>query len=370
MAISDSTVMDGVGEADATAGAEPGPAVVPLKEVKYVQNIGRFEKGQSVADATFGPCTLVFGENGWGKSTLADLLRSLTMNNPDIVVGRKTLAGGPDQKAVVRFGDQRAVFDDGAWSGIRPAIAVYDSVFVNENVFSGDVVTNEHLKKQYGMVVGEEGVHRVRRIVELDNENRENNSQSRVVETELDGIVRAVGPEGMTRKAFLALEAVADVDAKIEAKEKEVQRASRAKELKGAGEPRVLPVPTETEEFRKSLHSTIEGIAEAAARAVREHIAKHEEKGRAGAMTYESWLEAGTAFVDEDDCAFCGQSLDNRTLVDSYVEFFSDAYKALAADVKAKRDTFARYDKGDYRSRTEDTVRQNETLYTYWKEAG
>ena len=55
----------------------------------------------------------------------------------------------PDQKAVLRCGDQQAVFDDGAWSGIRPAIAVYDSVFVNENVFSGDVVTNEHLKKQY-----------------------------------------------------------------------------------------------------------------------------------------------------------------------------------------------------------------------------
>ena len=108
--------------------------------------------------------------------------------------------GGSD--GFMDFLDQRAVFEDGAWSGIRPHIAVYDSVFVNENVFSGDVVTNEHLKKQYGMVVGEEGVRRVRRIVELDNENRENNSQSRVVETELDGIVRAVGPDRMTRKEY------------------------------------------------------------------------------------------------------------------------------------------------------------------------
>ena len=207
-------------------------------------------------------------------------------------------------------------------------------------------------------------------IVELDNENRTNNSQSRVVETELDGIVCAVGPEGMTRRAFLALEVVADVKAKIEAKQKEVQRASRAKELKGAGEPRGLPVPTETEEFRKSLHSTIEGVAKAATRAVREHIAKHEEKGRVGAMTHESWLEAGTAFVDEGKCAFCGQSLDNRTLVDSYAEFFSENYKVLAANVKAKRDTLAHYHKGDYRSQAEDIIRQNETLYTYWKEAG
>ena len=199
-------MMGGVGEADTDPGVEAAPAVAPLREVKYVQNIGRFERCQSVANATFGPCTLVFGENGWGKSTLADLLRSLTTNNPDILIGRKTLAGGPGQQAVVRFGDQHAVFKDGAWAGIGPRIAVYDSVFVNENVFSGDGVTNEHLKNQYGMVVGEEGVRRVRRIVELDNENRENNSQSRGVESELDGIVRAVGLGGMTRKEFLASE--------------------------------------------------------------------------------------------------------------------------------------------------------------------
>ena len=370
MAMSDSTVMDGAGEVDAAGGTESGPSVKLLKEVKYVQNIGRFEKGQSVADATFGLCTLVFGENGWGKSTLADLLRSLTTNNPDIVIGRKTLAGGPDQRAVVRFRDQLAVFEDRAWSGVRPNIAVYDSVFVNNNVFSGDVVTNEHLKKQYGMVVGEKGVRWVRRIVELDNENRKNHSQSRIVETEMDGIVRAVGPDGMTRKEFLALDAVADVDAKIEVKEKEVQRASRAKELKDASEARVLPMPTETEEFRISLHSTIEGIAETAARAVREHIAKHEEKSGAGAITHESWLEAGTAFVDEVECAFCGQPVDDRSLVDSYAEFFSDAYKTLAAAVKAKRDMFARYNKGDYRNRAEEIAGQNQTLYAYWKEAG
>ena len=349
---------------------EAAPTAFSLKKVKYVQNIGRFEKGQSVANATFGPCTLVFGENGWGKSTLADLLRSLTTNNPDIIIGRKTLAGGPEQRAVLRFGDQQAVFQRGAWTGIRPPIAVYDSVFINENVFSGDVVTNEHLKNQYGMVVGVEGVRRVRRIVELDAENRENTSQSRVVEAELDGILKAVGPEGMTRKEVLSLEAIVDVDAQIGSQDNEVKRASRAKELKGAGEPQLLPVPMETEEFRKSLHSTIEGIAEAAAKAVRQHIAKHEEKGRGGAMTLESWLEAGTGLVDEHECVFCGQPLNDRTLVYSYAEFFSDAYKKQAADVKAKRDTFARYERGDYRNRAEEILRQNEGLYTYWKEAG
>jgi len=341
-----------------------------LREIKFVQNIGRFEKGKSIANATFGVCTLVFGENGWGKSTVADLLRSLTTNNPDIVIGRKTLAGGPEQKAVLRFGDQRAEFGGGKWTGIRPQIAVYDSVFVNENVFSGDVITNDHLKNQYGMVVGEEGVRRVRRIVELDSENRENTNAIRSVETELDGVVRAVGPDGMTRKQFLALQLIADVDAGLEEKEKEVTRASRAKELKGATEPRLLPVPTETEEFRRSAHCTIEGIAEEAAEAVRRHIAKHESKGRGGSMTHESWLEVGASFVDEEECAFCGQPLNDRSLIDSYAEFFSQAYKNLASEVKGKRDTLARYENAEYRNKVQEILRQHDGVYTYWKEAG
>ena len=49
-------------------------------------------------------------------------------------------------------------------------------MFVNENVFSGDAVTSDHLKNQYGPVIGEEGVRRVGRIVELDDENRKVNA--------------------------------------------------------------------------------------------------------------------------------------------------------------------------------------------------
>ena len=351
-------------------GTQTTSAAVPLKEVKYVQNIGRFEKGRSIADAVFGPCTLVFGENGWGKSTLADMLRSLSTNNPDILIGRKTLASGPGQKVILRFGAQQAVFENGAWTGIRPCIAVYDSVFVNENVFSGDVISSEHLKNQYGLVVGEEGVRRVRRIVELDGLNRENNSEIRVAETELSGIIRAAGPEGMTRAVFLALEVSDDIDTQIAAKDTEVKRAGRAKELKAATEPQVLPVPTETEEFRKCLHSKIEQIAEAAAKAVREHIEKHEGKGCEGTMTHESWLEAGAVFIGEEECAFCGQPLDDRTLIDSYAEFFSETYKKLAADIKTKRDTLERYVSGDFRARIDQIGTQNSALYTYWQEAG
>ena len=341
-----------------------------LKQIKFVQNIGCFEKCQPLANSTFDSCTLVFGENGWGKSTLADILRSRTTNNPDIVIGRKTLASGPEQKAVLHFGDQRAVFENETWAGIKPRIAIYDSVFINDNVFSGDVISHEHLKNQYGMVVGEEGVRHVHRIGELDTENRENNTNIRLAEQNLRHIIDSVGLRGMSIEQFQELEAISDVDTLIEEKKDEIRRASRAKELKGANEPRFLPVLIEIEELRKCLHRSIEDISVASASAVRDHIAKRARKRSGRAMTYESWLEAGTKFIEGDDCVFCGQPLDDHTLVDSYAEFFSEAYKTLAADVKTKCERFAYYEEGGYHDRAKEILETNEGLYTYWYEAG
>lgn len=339
-----------------------------LTDVRYVQNIGRFEKASPLANAGFGRCTLVFGENGWGKSTLADILRSLTTNNPAIVLGRKTLAGGPEQKAVLRIDGQEAVFEKRAWSGPRPRIAIYDSVFINENVFSGDVVSADHLKNQYGLVVGAEGVERVRRIIALDDENRKINSAVRAAEGQIDAVIRSISP-ALRRDDFLALPKREDIDKAIADKDGEVQRARRSKEIKSGAEPQLLPVPTDAQRFRELLGSHIDGVAEKALVAVRAHIATHED-GHKSRTSHEAWLEAGTAFIRGDKCPFCGQKLTDRALVDAYKSFFGAAYKALAENLRKPRDTFARYRAGEFRKTVEGLLAQNEGHFGYWREAG
>lgn len=173
-----------------------------LEEIKFIQNIGRFETAKN-NKAIFKKCTLLFGENGWGKSTLADILRSLTTNNAAILVGRKTLTATVESKAILRFGSATAQFTDGVWAGPRSPIAIYDTTFINDNVCSGDMVSAEHLKKQFGLVVGEKGVRLVRRLVELDGENRDNNNAILTAQAELNGIHRGVAPAGMTIDAFI-----------------------------------------------------------------------------------------------------------------------------------------------------------------------
>lgn len=340
-----------------------------LQEFKYVQNIGRFAQAQSVAHAVFGKCTLVFGENGWGKSTLADILRSLTTGSPEIIIGRKTLAGGPEQKAVLQVEGQSSSFNNGAWSGPKPRIAIYDSTFINDNVFSGDVVTNEHLKKQYGLVVGEEGVRLVRQIVDLDNENNENNKTIRNADTELKAVIRSImAPLTMSVDDFTALKKQENIDEAISNKQTEVQRAQKTKELKAAGGPKLFHIPSEAEKFKQILEANIDGIAESALEAVRSHVAKHNCED-AEQMTHESWLEIGAAYPETGDCPYCGQALQDRTLVDAYKNFFSASYKQLSENVRKSRQTFAKYKTGEFRKALDELHIQNQRQYEYWKEA-
>jgi len=341
-----------------------------LSEVKFVQNIGRFETAKPTSGATFGKCTLVFGENGWGKSTLADILRSLTTDSPAILVGRKTLDAEAPPKAVLRFGTQNAIFENGAWAGPRPAIAIYDSAFINDNVFSGDMVTGDHLRRQYGLAIGEEGVRRIRRIAELDEQNRENNQAIKSAESELLAVIRTVGPVFMKMEDFLDLGARPDIDEAIAAKDTQVQQSRRAKELKAAGEPTLIPVPTATEEMRGLLARSINDIAEDALRETRAHIAAHECDPSEREASHEGWLEAGLAFLQTENCPFCGQHLTDRTLVDAYKDIFSNSYKELATSVKKSRDTLARYDNGDFRQAVTNIAGQNNGQFGYWREAG
>lgn len=347
-----------------------------LSSIKFIQNIGRFETARPAPGTSYNRTTLIFGENGWGKSTLADILRSLTSNNPDILKGRKTLASYAEQKAVLGIDTQLAVYENNAWNGPRPRIAVYDSAFVNDNVFSGDIVSTDHLKKQYGLVIGEEGVRLVQHIVKLDDENRTVNAAIKSVEDSLKATLRGLGLPAMTLKDFLDLENRADIGDAIVQHESKVQHVKRAGEIQAAPAPSLFPSITETPSLQHLLISSIDDIAEEALAKVRAHVIAHgclptsPEDGSLEAA-HEGWLETGIRlFATEDFCPFCGQRLNDRTLVDTYKDFFSDRYKDLAKSVKKARSTLARYTGGDFRDTIARTTSENEKLFQYWKEAG
>lgn len=329
-----------------------------LQKIIDIQKVGRFEKLTAPSSLRFSQVTLFFGENGWGKSTLADILRSLTRDQADIIRGRETLATGGQQKVLLLVDGQQSIFDGSAWIGVRPRITVFDQVFINENVYSGDFVSHDHLKRQYGLVVGAEGVALIDQIQEADKELKEIALALKERDRFLQVTVSALGLPHMSASDFVNLADLPDADRALPEKEIEVRRAAEKDQIRAAALPQPLPVPTPSADLTAALAQSVDGVATDLHRKLQDHIARHVSRSDAP-VAHETWLEAGLAFDNAHNCPYCGQELRDRSLLDLYRDYFSEAYKALAAEINHRRQTLERYARGEFRQAIDTKVDAN-----------
>ena len=339
-----------------------------LDKIIDIHKVGCFERLEVPSSLRFSKVTLIFGENGWGKSTIADILRSLTTDDPRILCGRETLAAAGNQKVLLLVNGGQAKFDGARWEGVCPKVAVYDQIFVSENVFSGDTVSHDHLKRQYGLVVGKTGVTLMREIISLETELKEVNTATKKSERGIQAAKTTLELNSLTIDQFIALSPAENVDELITAKEKQVQQAMRTDEITRAVLPEVIPIPSEVNPILNALTSSIDGIAADAYQRMRAHIDGHRIRaGEQASLSHEEWLEVGLAFGPEDPCPYCGQELRDRALVDTYQSFFSDAYKQLAELVRRHRSTLQRHSSGEFSNAVRQALQNVEVVATTWK---
>lgn len=195
-----------------------------LKKFISIKNVGRFKSYGAGGDVELKRYNLFFAENGRGKTTLCAILRSLQSGNAAYVLGRTTL-GGTDAPDIRILSDGATLaFTAGAWNNTVADIAIFDSTFVSENVFSGDSVDIDHKRSLYRVIVGKDGVALAKQIEDLDAASRAKASEVK----EKAAPIQAHVPKGMTLDAFLALKEDAAIDEKIAAKEKELEAVRQA----------------------------------------------------------------------------------------------------------------------------------------------
>ena len=171
--------------------------------------------------------TLILAENARGKTTLCDILRSLSTNAPAIVIGRATL-GSPDPPEIqLLMTAGNIAFRSGGWTTAYPDVAVFDGTYVRENVFAGDAVDTEHRRNLYRVIIGAQGVALATRVDDLDNQIRAKNTEIRDNRAQMQRHI----PQTMTPEVFIALAEDPEIDGKIAAKEQELQASRQAAQL-------------------------------------------------------------------------------------------------------------------------------------------
>jgi wobble nucleotide-excising tRNase len=133
-----------------------------LERISLLRNIGQLDSVNAGAQLPLTTFSLIYAENGRGKTTIAAILRSLNTGEPGLINERKRLGAQHPPHIVLTVNGTPAVFQNGAWSTSLPRVAVFDDAFVAANVCSGIEIETAHRQNLHELILGAQGVARRR----------------------------------------------------------------------------------------------------------------------------------------------------------------------------------------------------------------
>ena len=324
-----------------------------LRQIKHIGSVGRFRAAGAEGDVTFKKFTLIFGENGRGKTTLCSILRSLQTDDPNIVLGRTTLGSGKAPNVVIQFEDGNALFKDGAWNKPNDRLRIFDAQYVAENVYFGDEIGTDQRRNLCRVMLGKAGVDLANAYDDADDEITAKNGEIRDVRT---GLVAHVPTAQLDQ--FIALEKGDKIDDKIVAKAREVEGLKEIDNLRDRALLQALDVPPVPGRLEEILGKTLEGVSRDAETKVKKHLAEH--------GLDEDWLSTGLKHV-QDDCPFCGQKLKGLDLIAAYRTFFNAEYDKFRLEQQKYRALPGRHYSDDKIALLNSRLETNASSAEVWK---
>ena len=329
-----------------------------LKKFVIIKNVSRFKNFSACGDIELKRHSLLFAENGRGKTTLCAVLRSLQSGVGAYVIGRTTL-GSADAPEIRILSDGRTFsFGSGVWNSTLPDIAIFDATFVSENVFSGDLVGISHKRNLYRVIVGRDGVILAKEIESLDDASRVKAADIR----EKTALIQAFFPREMARETFLGLEERTDIDDRIREKKGELDAVRQAKQIRTRATLSALTMPALPANFVELLARAVNGIAEDAETQVMAQIEAHAMHDHG-----QTWLSEGVGYVRDERCPFCRQVLAPATaLIGAYRAFFGQGYADLRTAIAAMRTSLDNALGERQIASVERTAEQNFAAVAFW----
>lgn len=308
-----------------------------LRRIKKLKNIGRFANCHCPT-AQFAGITVIHGLNTYGKSTLSDILSSLSNDDLAALKSRKSIPSTSGaQVAELSFEGQapgaEKVFtiSGNSWSPSPAALSlrIFDDSFYHRNVFQSAGFTRETKVNLSSFILGEQGVEKAEKISKTNKENRA--STKRKNELLKDSFSEI---ENLTE--FIALEVEetqTELEEEIEtllAKHKDLKRR-RENSDKIFKRKNLTPLL-----IQMNIESSIEEVNELLSTSLgshhdeaRERVSKHIERKFGDSAEGEKWVREGTTMTEGDSCQFCGQDFgeEAQKLIAAYRESFDSSFE-------------------------------------------
>lgn len=286
-----------------------------------IRNVGVLKAFNAGAAPPLARLSLFYALNGRGKSTLTAVMRAARDGCSSTVMARRSLgnnAADPDITLVSDSGNRR--FTGGRWQHTRAPIEVFDSAFIADNVFAGEMIELAHDRGLFSVIIGEEGV-RLARLLERFNAHAKG---AALKLKEAEAALESDTPTDLSREEFFTLAPNPAYAERLDRAEKALKAVQQADKVALLESLERVNAPTLPVDLSAILTATVADINAAA----RERLAAHFRRfmlGRQG----EAWVNYGVKHVHDDACPFCGrENADELGMVTLYAQMFGEQYKS------------------------------------------
>lgn len=320
-----------------------------ISKINIIRGVGKF---LNVTQTELGKVTLIYGLNCYGKSTLADVFRSLANQDLDILNKRKSILKDKNdiaQEIVFAIKNDDTSYNvyisDNKWNlnNFNYNIEIFDSRFIEDNIFTGSVILRDNEENLTNLLLGENSVKVGNEIIELKKEIK---SISKKINENEDNIKKTLKLSNIdiSLDKFLKIEKLENIEeCKIQKDKikKQIERINKSyleqEKIRKIGKPKELEIEDPINiiyNFKDLLKQEFKFIREDAYNLLLKHI-KNNFRMHDGEE--ESWIKEGVnkyLKVDEENninnskCPFCGQSLNYvDELIKTYLIIFSQEYE-------------------------------------------
>jgi wobble nucleotide-excising tRNase len=320
-----------------------------INKVEQLVSIGKFRNYQTGGQVNFKKLTLIYGDNGGGKTTLTSVFRSLTTNKPEIVRSRiSTNHTTPQAAQITQVGTPKIYHTFGAagWTTPFNDIEIFDIHFVNDNIYSGFDFNDEHKKQLHQFVIGAQGIAIQNQI----EQNKLTKAASRQNQTNIEQqLIQQVG-NNLTADlitSFLGIPATQanGIDQLITTAEAALASANANTIIQTLQQLTPLTRIISGIDFT-SLIADLQATSQAIQNAVLETLFSNHCQDLAdnGIDGPENWLQRGFAYVESKQtanepsisCPFCKQTIDgNVEILNAYISKFNAEFNVLVLRLQA-----------------------------------
>jgi len=294
-----------------------------LERIEQIQGVGLLHDANG-KPFKFHKATLIYADNGRGKSTLAGVLRSAATGDGSLISGRATLDGTQQPGVVMQLGSgHRVSFVNGTWSETRPELLVFDADFIEKNVHSGGAVNTGHRKNLLEFALGEQAVSARRLVEQATTDAQTASDKVKQLTAQLSG-----HHPNLPLVTFERLPEISDADVQIEDLQKRIAAANSIDSITKKPVPNIVPEPIfDLDAYFTLLQTSLDDVQEDAEKIVRSHVTTLVSAGAEG------WLSQGRSFDDSVKCPYCGQGTTGNELIRAYRTYFNAAYAELKKKV-------------------------------------